>query len=566
MSAKVRASLSTKSAIAFSLVVAITTTIIMLAVRHTVNIQFKEQYNQSVASALDNARRALQENQRSIQNQLIILAEKLSNDYAFRLALFQKNLTSSDIVNFSVSYMPTMNLDALLLLDDQGEALSLGHFRNGYGQNFPGFLQQIKEEPKNICFSVFESPAEELVCLASVVSVQINQKFYHLVGGVRLNSNFLQTLLSDTTQTFEISLPTGLNRQAKTRIFRSRKTAIDLQGSTSGELRFPFFSENESGAATATLYHPRTALEKLLGELNRMLFLIASAGIILAILFSGWITQTVTTPLIRLTQTAAALSLEKLDSRFEANSADEVGVLGATLNRMLTRLKRNKLEISVAEKKAAFAQIARQVNHDIKNGFLPIRNVMRHFEQVSKSEPQQMAGIFEERKGSIFDSISYLEKLARNYSRLKPETNVQTVDLTKLLRKLQNNYVYVGSNVKISAAIENNLSTRADPLQLQRALENIIINALEAIGPFGEIRLTTSKTENHIKIEITDSGMGIPKDLLPHIFQPHISGKKNSAGLGLANVKAIIDDLDGKITVESETGKGATFVIVLPAV
>jgi signal transduction histidine kinase len=127
------------------------------------------------------------------------------------------------------------------------------------------------------------------------------------------------------------------------------------------------------------------------------------------------------------------------------------------------------------------------------------------------------------------------------------------------------------SNIELKAEkLAGNAQLIADPGQIQQALVALLINAVESMdGPDGQggtlsVRLTGN--ESVVSVEIGDTGVGIPEDALPRIFEPFFSTKdaQSGVGLGLAVVYGIIRRHGGKIDVESVLGEGTTFHITLP--
>jgi two-component system NtrC family sensor kinase len=131
-----------------------------------------------------------------------------------------------------------------------------------------------------------------------------------------------------------------------------------------------------------------------------------------------------------------------------------------------------------------------------------------------------------------------------------------------------------------------NRSFRADPdlllgddYQLQQAFVNLFLNALEALGPNGTLSVTTETcapgassakrgdTVNgpHIRVAITDTGVGILPENMVHLFEPFFTTKPHGTGLGLAITRRIIQEHQGAVSVESHPGQGTTFQILLPA-
>jgi two-component system NtrC family sensor kinase len=105
------------------------------------------------------------------------------------------------------------------------------------------------------------------------------------------------------------------------------------------------------------------------------------------------------------------------------------------------------------------------------------------------------------------------------------------------------------------------------PNRIKQACVAILVNAAEAVSENGEVLFTTiNPDKEHVRIEISDNGIGIAPDDLPHVFEPFFSTKENASGigLGLAIVHGIIESHKGKIEVSSERGKGTTVSITLP--
>ena len=135
-----------------------------------------------------------------------------------------------------------------------------------------------------------------------------------------------------------------------------------------------------------------------------------------------------------------------------------------------------------------------------------------------------------------------------------------------------------GSNVSISFHHPENLwSVNFDKNQIGQVVDNIIINAKQAMFPGGTIRVTVNNVVrgykndavlangNYVRLSIMDTGVGISKQILPKIFDPFFTTKKTGQGLGLATSHSIINRHGGRIDVESEQGKGSVFHIFLPA-
>src|SRR2546427_8431547 len=110
--------------------------------------------------------------------------------------------------------------------------------------------------------------------------------------------------------------------------------------------------------------------------------------------------------------------------------------------------------------------------------------------------------------------------------------------------------------------------TQGDPARIQRAVANVVENAIQAMPQGGELKVELTDVDGEaLKLSISDTGEGIPAALRERIFDPFFTTKKNGAGvgMGLSVSHSIVEAHHGRILVESEEGKGATFIIFLPA-
>jgi signal transduction histidine kinase len=119
--------------------------------------------------------------------------------------------------------------------------------------------------------------------------------------------------------------------------------------------------------------------------------------------------------------------------------------------------------------------------------------------------------------------------------------------------------------VTVNMQEEAHISITADPGQVRQVILNLLQNALEALGGRrGSIWIRVSRDENTVRLDITDSGVGIARQHLPRVFQPFFSTKERGFGLGLASCKQIVEAHGGTIQVNSSQGVGTTFSIFLP--
>jgi signal transduction histidine kinase len=214
--------------------------------------------------------------------------------------------------------------------------------------------------------------------------------------------------------------------------------------------------------------------------------------------------------------------------------------------------------------------LARQVNHDIKNGLVPIRNVLRHLEEVARDRPETLGTVFEERRPTLDSSVSYLDTLARNYARLSPAAAPEACDVNAMVSEV----------VRASAAgatVRTRLASAlppaaADRLMLRRVLENLVGNAADSVSSAkgGEVEVSTESVTRDgsgpvVRITVADTGPGMTRAELDRAFDDFYTTKAGGTGLGLSIVRRLILDLGGAFRIDTEPGAGTRATVEIPA-
>ena len=147
------------------------------------------------------------------------------------------------------------------------------------------------------------------------------------------------------------------------------------------------------------------------------------------------------------------------------------------------------------------------------------------------------------------------------------EPKRQESDINQILRDTTDllSSQMLKSSVRLLLDLQESAECFVDADQVKQALLNIIMNAIEAMSPSGgELIVRTGQSDGFLRIEIADTGPGIAKDKIAHLFDPFFTDKEGGTGLGLAITHSIIEKNGGKIRVESEAGVGTTFILRLP--
>jgi len=248
--------------------------------------------------------------------------------------------------------------------------------------------------------------------------------------------------------------------------------------------------------------------------------------------------------------------------------------------RQLVNAEREKavLDASLMQsgKMAALGKLAAGIAHEVNNPLAVIKEKVGWIRDLLSEEEIAKSENFVEFDDAVRKIDYHVDRAKKVTHRLlgfarRMEPVREQVDLNRLISEtidfLENEAHYRSIDIK-TEFYDDLPSTVSDTSQLQQVFLNIINNAIDAVGKSGEIIIKTgfNKSERELYVSISDSGPGIPDELMSKIFDPFFSTKEYGmgTGLGLSISYSIIEKLGGRIKVSSEAGKGATFTIYLP--
>lgn len=287
-------------------------------------------------------------------------------------------------------------------------------------------------------------------------------------------------------------------------------------------------------------------------------------GVAFAILAGFLLSRRALKPIDALTGTARRISGSDLSRRVEVGPADdELSRLAVTFNEMIERL-----QVSF-EKQNRFVSDA---SHELRTPIAVIKGYADLIDQWAKDDPQvleeSVAAIRKEANG-MTALVEQLLFLARGDSgKLKPRK--ENFPASGLLHEVVEESSLVAPNHRFEETAADHLQIYADRKLMKQALRALVDNAVKYSPEKGTIRLAASQDGSGVKIRVTDTGIGIPENELPKIFDRFYradedrSREKGGSGLGLSIVKWIVDVNGGSITVESEKGEGTSVSIRLP--
>jgi two-component system, NtrC family, nitrogen regulation sensor histidine kinase NtrY len=335
----------------------------------------------------------------------------------------------------------------------------------------------------------------------------------------------------------------------------------------------PFRNENNDILAYVNLpyFARQDALEQELSQLIvtivNIFVLLFALSIVAALFISEWITR----PLQLLQASLSRIELGKQNEPIAYSGGDVIGELVKEYNRKVSELAFNAEQLARSERESAWREMAKQVAHEIKNPLTPMKLNLQLLQKAVADGADDLEARFERTSRSLIEQIDTLTQIANEFSNFAnmPRAQFEEVALNDLVSGVVDLYRELpGQKVLFSPDPMLAPMVRADYKQLSRALQNLIKNSLQAardnIEP--EVKIEISAAQKGYVISITDNGTGISPDMRSRIFQPNFTTKTTGAGLGLAMVKSIVQNMNGKIWFEDAPNHGTIFFIEIPAV
>ncbi len=229
------------------------------------------------------------------------------------------------------------------------------------------------------------------------------------------------------------------------------------------------------------------------------------------------------------------------------------------IDKLARRQEELERRLSASEKLAAMGKIAAMVAHEIRNPLNSIVMALQYMRETQKLSPELIETVNQEAR-RLAELTEELFSYTKGFE-IKPEL----IEVEELVEELALKFQPKARNWKINFEVQKAPSARilVDRRWCLRAIENLLRNAFEAVGPGGKVTLKIAQEKDLLCFEVEDTGPGIPKELRARIFQPFFTTKESGFGLGLYLVRKIAEAHGGRVSLE-DTASGAKFKICFP--
>lgn len=319
---------------------------------------------------------------------------------------------------------------------------------------------------------------------------------------------------------------------------------------------------------TVPLANQQREIEREIDEIDRGVHLAALFFILLGAAIGLSMAERIADPVRRLTRATRRIARGEFDERIAVRSSDELRRLVDAFNSMAAELKAQRSQLERTHRLEAWAEMARQVAHEIKNPLTPIQLSAEHLRRVHTDRGEPMGPVLDSCVTSILGQVRLLRQISSEFSNFasSPTARLVEVDLPKLVAEVVDPY-RTGLAGRIS--IDNQVSPSLprvviDRTLIARALSNIVENALHAMPGDGVLILTSGTQEDSVLLTVRDTGAGMDADALARVFEPYFSTKAAGTGLGLPIARRNVEVSGGQIDVQSVRGAGTTVILRLP--
>ena len=495
-------------------------------------------------------------------------------------------------VNEAQNYAQAQRLDFLDLIAPDGTIISSAHWPARFGYKQRWFLDAQLPFPQQAFLRHVETPQGKVLAMLCLRPVKTHGANYYLIGGRKLDS-VVQTL----------SPPSGLRvsiysapEQGQGEILGAAKDNLPLNklmpliqkaterheasltidwgpGLPQEEIVHAIALPGYSPDRVPAVLLVGNALEQELSLENRIRnisLMIAGLGVFFGVLVSGILTARMSRPIKDLAEAATEVGHGNWGVRVESSSNDEIGKLAAAFNTMTEELMAQRERLVQTERVAAWRELARRLAHELKNPLFPLQITVENLLRARENTSEQFDEVFRESTATLLAEIGNLKTIVGRFSDFSkmPAPQLQSVDLDEIVRSVVQ--LFQGQLTQRASRIEPELQlgevppVSADPVLLRRVIENLVLNAIDAMPEGGKLTFRTATDDKFAVFELADTGKGLTPEECERIFTPYYTTKQHGTGLGLAIAQSVVSDHHGRISVSSRKNQGTTFHVELP--
>ncbi|HEX4602507.1 MAG TPA: ATP-binding protein [Candidatus Angelobacter sp.] len=498
----------------------------------------------------------------------------------------------ANYVNEAAQNAAAQRLDFLDLIAPDGAIISSAHWPARFGYKQRWFLDRPAPLPQQAFLKHIETPQGSVLAMICLRPVRVHGLSFYLIGGRKLDA-VVQSLspptglrvsifsspeqgpgelLGPAKESFGSPKTTALVQKVLAQRNEASTTVESAQALGQEEIVHAIPLPGYTDRAPAVLLVANSLEQELLLEkrIRNISLVIAGVGVFIGVVVSGIVTARFSRPIRTLAEAAAEIGHGNWNVRVETSGKDEIGKLAVAFNQMTEELMGQRERLVQSERVAAWRELARRLAHELKNPLFPLQITVENLLRARQNSPEMFDEVFRESTITLLAEIANLKTIIGRFSDFSkmPAPQLQAVDLNEMVRGVaqlfQAQLNREPARIKPALHLGDVSLVNADPVLLRRVIENLVLNAIDAMPKGGTLTFLTTTADRFAVFELSDSGAGLTLEECERLFTPYYTTKQHGTGLGLAIVQSVVSDHGGKITVSSKKDQGTTFHVELP--
>jgi signal transduction histidine kinase len=497
-------------------------------------------------------------------------------------------------VNEAATLAAAQGLDVLDLAAADGTIVSSAEWPARFGYRNGWITTQVANAPPAFLQTI-ELPEETTLALVAVRTLAGGAGNLYIAGGRRLDRKFLQSLVlapGMRVLLYQNLQPEVSSRQLIaggddppeaaplepliSRVVHSRqetKDTIEWPDGPETMDALPLTGRDGSVLGVLLVGSSGRELATLVSRIRWSGIAFGSVAIALGFVLAFVMSARVTRPVERLAGAARAVAEGDWDVHVDdVRTTGEIKVLADAFETMTRQLVDHRDRLVQAERVAAWRELARRLAHELKNPLFPLRITIDNLRRA-KSLPQgEFDEVFDESLTTLQTGLGNLNTVIGRFSDFAkmPAPEFAQVPINEIVEQSASLFRAQLTSprhppVTLTLDLDPSLGAiRGDGEQLRRVVQNLLLNAIDAMPQGGALRIVTRRRDGVVRIDVADTGQGLSEEERRRLFTPYYTTKQHGTGLGLAIVQSVVADHAGKIWVDSDPGRGATFHIELP--
>ena len=565
--------------------VALTTLTISVATRRS----FEETDRQRTAAAIAQFRREFDAQREDIARRVDRLA---ASDAVQRLAVdIARRNDAAPFAGEAGPLAAAQGLDVLDLVGADGTIISSAEWPARFGYRLPWVPRARRGDA---FLQPLELPREPVLGVVAVRPVGGGARTLYVAGGRRLDEQFLRALsLPESMRAYLYTSndPGGGQRAIAASGEPRSSTALDALVARVRESRqeqsatiaahdgsetvhaLPLTGESNSVLGVLLVVTSGRELAALLSRIRWSGVGFGALGVIVGAVLSYAAATQVTRPVEQVAAAAGQIAGGDWTARVGAvRGSHEIDALAQAFDTMAGELVDQREKLVQVERVAAWRELARRLAHELKNPLFPLRITVDNLRRARTLPAAEFAEVLDESLTTLDTGLRNLNTVVGRFGDFArmPAPVVETVapnaiveQTVQLLRAQLD--APDRPSIRLTVDLDPACGTvRADAEQIGRVIQNLVLNAVDAMPNGGDLSIRTVRSGSVIRLDVSDTGEGLTAEERERLFTPYYTTKQHGTGLGLAIVQSVVADHSGRVWVESAPGRGSTFHVELP--